>query len=75
MSDTTIVSVEKHEVESFVALDHGNEKVRLSVFSRVGERVDVSIGLTPYQAEEVARELLNRAGAVRKIQKGADDGK
>lgn len=67
---STNISVRKFEVEDFVSIDHGKEAVSLTIFKG---KVQVGtpgwadeIVLSPDQAEEIGKELINRAEKVRK---------
>lgn len=67
---TTNISVRKFEVEDFISIDHGKEAVSLTIFQgkvQVGTPGWANeIALSPDQAEEIGKELINRAEKVRK---------
>jgi len=61
MSDYDIVNIEKREIQDFINIDHGSEKVRLGMFQNY---TNTSIRMTPEQAREVAEVLKKHAQAI-----------
>lgn len=74
MSNNSIITIRKFEVEDFISIDHGTKAVTLTIFrgndvSHVGApgRID-TIELPPDQAEALGKELINRSKMVRQYQ-------
>lgn len=70
MSNNTIISIKKYEVEDFFSVDHGTEHISLTVFW--GKASDPgwvhTTELSPEQAEALGKELISRAEKARKNQ-------
>lgn len=65
MSDTTIIETQRTTVVEAAFVEHGTEKITLSVMPWHKHKT-VSVELTPDAAETLARDLLRRAKLIRK---------
>lgn len=68
MSDTTVFSLTETKITEFISLEHGAEKLTLSIFgakSTWGRKESSQIEIDPDEAIRLANDLIRRASLIK----------